>query len=77
MRLDPLMADSGPIGAVEGVRAGAMQSKVVAAELAQKLPANKNERRKLLEKGFAVAREMSWERVVEDMLLPVLRRLEE
>ena len=75
-RLDPLMADSGSIGAAEGVRAEAMQSKVVAAELAQKLPANKNERRKLLEEGFAVAREMSWERVVEDMLLPVLRSLE-
>lgn len=74
--LDPTIKDSGPIGVQEALRAEALQSEVVAAELADKLPATTAERRMLLTEGYAVAREMSWEQVAGNMLLPVLRRLE-
>ena len=51
-------------------------SRAVADRLAAQLPADANAREKLLAEGYAVARAMSWERVAEDMLIPVLRRLE-
>ena len=74
--LESVSKDSNAIGAPEGRRAEALQSEVVAAELALKLPDKVAERRQLLAQGYEVAREMSWERVAEDMLIPILRRLE-
>lgn len=76
-QLDTAVDPSGQIGARESARAEALQSRVVAETLAAKLPVDATERSKLLAEGYAVAREMSWERVVEDMLLPVLRRLDQ
>lgn len=64
------------IGAVACARAEAAVSRVVADRLAAQLPADANAREKLLAEGYAVARAMSWERVAEDMLIPVLHRLE-
>ena len=64
------------IGAVACARAEAAVSRAVADRLAAQLPADANAREKLLAEGYAVARAMSWERVAEDMLIPVLRRLE-
>ena len=64
------------IGAVERARVEAAVSRAVADRLAAQLPADANAREKLLAEGYAVARAMSWERVAEDMLIPVLHRLE-
>ena len=66
-----------PIGARECARAEALQSQVVASALASELSAGAPGRKRLLDEGYAAAQKMSWERVVGDMLLPVLRRLEQ
>ena len=65
-----------PIGTRECARAEALQSQVVASALASELSAGAPGRKRLLAEGYAAAQKMSWERVAEDMLLPVLRRLE-
>ena len=65
-----------PIGVRERTQAEALQSQVVASALARQLSAGESGRKRLLAEGYAAARKMSWERVAEDMLLPVLRRLE-
>lgn len=65
-----------PIGARECTQAEALQSQVVASALARELSTSATDRKKLLAEGYAVAQMMSWERVAEDMLVPVLRRLE-
>ncbi len=65
-----------PIGARERTQAEALQSQVVASALADQLSTDAAGRKKLLAEGYAAAQKMSWERVAEDMLLPVLRRLE-
>ena len=65
-----------PIGVRERTQAEALQSQVVASALASQLSAGESGRKRLLAEGYAAARKMSWERVAEDMLLPVLRRLE-
>ncbi len=66
-----------PIGARECARAEALQSQVVASALASELSAGAPGRKRLLDEGYAAAQKMSWERVAGDMLLPVLRRLEQ
>ena len=66
-----------PIGARERTQAEALQSQVVASALASQLSAGEPGRKKLLAEGYAAAQQMSWERVAEDILLPVLRRLEQ
>ena len=65
-----------PIGVRERTQAEALQSQVVASTLANQLSAGEPGRKRLLAEGYAAAQKMSWERVAEDMLLPVLRRLE-
>ena len=65
-----------PIGVRERTQAEALQSQVVASALASQLSAGEPGRKRLLAEGYAAAQQMSWERVAEDMLLPVLRRLE-
>ena len=65
-----------PIGVRERTQAEALQSQVVASALASQLSAGESGRKRLLAEGYAAAQQMSWERVAEDMLLPVLRRLE-
>ena len=65
-----------PIGVRECTQAEAVQSQVVASALASQLSAGATGRKKLLAEGYAAAQKMSWEHVAEDMLLPVLRRLE-
>ena len=66
-----------PIGVRECTQAEALQSQVVASALASQLSAGTTGRKRLLAEGYAAAQQMSWERVAEDMLLPVLRRLEQ
>ena len=66
-----------PIGMRERTQAEALQSQVVASALASQLSSGATGRKKLLAEGYAAAQKMSWERVVEGMLLPVLRRLEQ
>ena len=66
-----------PIGVRECTQAEALQSQVVASALASQLSVGATGRNRLLAEGYAAARKMSWERVAEDMLLPVLRRLEQ
>ena len=65
-----------PIGVRERTQVEALQSQVVASALASQLSAGESGRKRLLAEGYAAAQKMSWERVTEDMLLPVLRRLE-
>ena len=76
-QLDEADGTSQPIGARERTQAEALQSQVVASALASQLSAGVTGRKKLLAEGYAAAQKMSWERVAEDMLLPVLRRLEQ
>ena len=76
-QLDEADGTSQPIGARERTQAEALQSQVVASALASQLSAGATGRKKLLAEGYAAAQKMSWERVAEDMLLPVLRRLEQ
>ena len=66
-----------PIGVRERTQAETVQSQVVASALASQLSAGATGRKRLLAEGYAAAQQMSWERVAEDMLLPVLRRLEQ
>ena len=66
-----------PIGVSERTQAETVQSQVVASALASQLSAGATGRKRLLAEGYAAAQQMSWERVAEDMLLPVLRRLEQ
>ncbi len=66
-----------PIGARECAEVEALQSRVVASALARQLSTDATDRKKRLAEGYAVAQRMSWERVAEDMLVPVLRRLEQ
>ena len=75
-QLDEADRASQPIGARERTQAEALQSQVVASTLANQLSSGATGRKKLLAEGYAAAQQMSWERVAEDMLLPVLRRLE-
>ncbi len=65
-----------PLGMRERTQAEALQSRVVASALADQLSTGAAGRKRLLAEGYAAAQKMSWERVAEDMLLPVLRRLE-
>lgn len=64
------------IGDMECARAEAVASRTVADRLTAQLPADAKAREKLLAQSYAVAQAMSWERVAEDMLIPILRRLE-
>ena len=52
----------------------ARNSYSVAQQIADHLPQNDEDRRRLLEEGQRIATRMSWEAVVEDYLLPALRR---
>jgi len=65
-----------PLGVRERTQAETLQSRVVASALADQLSTGAAGRKRLLAEGYAAAQKMSWERVAEDMLLPVLRRLE-
>lgn len=76
-QLGEMVDESGQIGAIESEWAEGVQSRVVAQALAGELPTDASGREKLLQEGYAAARAMSWERVAEDMLVPVLRRLVE
>lgn len=76
-QLDEADRDDQPIGVRERTQAEALQSQVVASALASQLSAGEPGRNRLLAEGYAAAQKMSWERVAEDMLLPVLRRLEQ
>ena len=62
------------IGAEELRRAEAAESGRVAGALAGRLPSGRKEAGFLLKQGYAAAAAMSWERVVEDYLLPALKR---
>ena len=75
-QLDEANRAGQPIGVRERTQAEALQSQVVASALASQLSAGESGRKRLLAEGYAAAQQMSWERVTEDMLLPVLRRLE-
>ena len=75
-QLDEADCASQPIGGRERTKAEALQSQVVASALVRQLSTGEPGRKKLLAEGYAAAQKMSWERVAEDMLLPVLRRLE-
>ena len=75
-QLDETDRASQPIGVRECTQTEAVQSQVVASALASQLSAGATGRKKLLAEGYAAAQKMSWEHVAEDMLLPVLRRLE-
>ena len=76
-QLDEAARAGQPIGVRECTQAEALQSQVVASALARQLSTGATGRNRLLAEGYAAARKMSWERVAEDMLLPVLRRLEQ
>ena len=76
-QLDAADRASQPIGGRERTKAEALQSQVVASALVRQLSTGEPGRKKLLAEGYAAAQKMSWERVAEDMLLPVLRRLEQ
>ncbi len=65
-----------PLGVRECTRAEAWQSQAVASALAGQLSADAAGRKRRLAAGYAAAQKMSWECVVEDMLLPVLQQLE-
>ena len=75
-QLDEADRASQPIGVRECTKAEALQSQVVASILVSQLSTGEPGRKRLLAEGYAAAQKMSWERVAEDMLLPVLRRLE-
>ena len=75
-QLDEADCAGQPIGVKECTQAEALQSQVVASTLASQLSAGATGRKRLLAEGYAAAQKMSWERVAEDMLLPILRRLE-
>ena len=75
-QLDEADCASQPIGGRERTKAEALQSQVVASALVRQLSTGEPGRKRLLAEGYAAAQKMSWERVAEDMLLPVLRRLE-
>ena len=75
-QLDEADYASQPIGGRERTKAEALQSQVVASALVRQLSTGEPGRKRLLAEGYAAAQKMSWERVAEDMLLPVLRRLE-
>ncbi len=75
-QLDETDCVSQPIGVRERTKAEALQSQVVASVLVRQLSTGEPGRKRLLAEGYAAAQKMSWERVAEDMLLPVLRRLE-
>ena len=75
-QLDEADWASQPIGGRERTKAEALQSQVVASALVRQLSTGEPSRKRLLAEGYAAAQKMSWERVAEDMLLPVLRRLE-
>ena len=64
------------IGAQECRRAEVVTSQRVARELLVRLPDSDAAAERLLKAGYATASRMSWERVVEDALLPALRRLD-
>ena len=75
-QLDEADCASQPIGVRERTKAEALQSQAVASALVSQLSTGEPGRKRLLGEGYAAAQKMSWERVAEDMLLPVLRRLE-
>ena len=64
------------IGAQECRRAEVVTSQRVARELLVRLPDSDAAAERLLKAGYATASRMSWERVVEDALLPALKRLD-
>ena len=54
-----------------------MTSQRVARELLLRLPDTDAAAERLLKDGYATASHMSWDRVVEDSLLPALLRLDQ
>ncbi len=74
-RLEPGEEIDSSIGIAGCQRIEALESQAVAEALAESLPLDASDRKRLLAEGYSVAREMSWDRVVEEMLLPVFRRL--
>ena len=64
------------IGAEECRRAEEGMSQRVARELLLRLPGSDAAADRLLKVGYATASKMSWDRVVEDSLLPALSRLD-
>lgn len=63
------------LGAGERRRAELRTSWELASALVASLPAGPQESGRLLAEGYRVASRMSWERVVEDYLLPALKRV--
>lgn len=69
-----------PAQAVTGAHRNAVlaaEGRRVAHELAQRLPRTDQEVGDLLEAGWDLASQLSWERVVEEMFLPGVRRIRE
>lgn len=63
------------LGAGERRQAELRTSRELASALAAGLPKGPRESRKLLAEGYRTASRMSWERVVEEYLLPALKRI--
>ncbi|MCA1554653.1 MAG: hypothetical protein LC737_09775, partial [Chloroflexi bacterium] len=51
------------------------QASSIAHQIAERLPRDQARARALLDEGYALSQRMSWERVVEDGLLPALRKV--
>jgi len=63
------------IGSRERDRTEETEAHRVAAEVLQRLPRTEADRRRLIADGYGLARQMSWEVVVREHLLPVLEDL--
>lgn len=76
-RLDPAPSWRGALGLGVAERDAAERRTAaeLAAALARRLPRRDAEREKLLTEGYRTASRMSWERVVQEYLLPALQRI--
>jgi hypothetical protein len=54
----------------------AVTTKVVAQEILERLPGTRKEMEASLQRGFELAKNMSWDRVCQDLFLPGLKRAE-
>lgn len=63
------------IGSTERDKAEECEAERVSAEVLQRLPATPDERAALIQKGYDLAQQMSWEVVVREYLLPVINDL--
>ncbi len=64
--------DALSIGSTERDKAEECEAHRVAAEVLQRLPRNADDHQRLIEGGYDLARQMSWEVVVKEYLMPVL-----